>query len=54
MSRFFELIKALVAPIKSQEQLDGAYLAQASDIRDLEVRMRDIEVRHHSASRAQS
>lgn len=50
MSKFIEFIKALVSPIKSQKELDDAYLGQASDIYNLELRMQDIEVRGGSQS----
>ena len=43
MSKFIQLIKALVPNIKSQKALDDAYLAQASDIHDLEMRMAALE-----------
>jgi hypothetical protein len=50
MSKFIQLIKALVPNIKSQKALDEAYLAQASDIHDLEMRMAALEVRNLWAS----
>ena len=53
MSKFIQLIKALVPNIKSQKALDDAYLAQASDIHDLEMRMAAFEVRNLWASQGQ-
>jgi len=53
MSNILKLIKALALHFKSQKEIDDAYLAQASDIHDLERRMRDIEIRNRWASRGQ-
>ncbi len=43
MSKLVELIKALVPGFKSQQQVDEAYLAQSSDIYDLERRMNEMD-----------
>ena len=53
MSKFIQLIKALVPNLKSQKALDDAYLAQASDIHDLEMRMTTVEVRNLWTSQGQ-
>jgi hypothetical protein len=53
MSSILKLIKALASQFKSQKEIDDAYLAQASDVHDLERRMRDIEIRNRWASRGQ-
>ena len=53
MSKFIQLIKALVPSLKSQKALDDAYLAQAADIHDLETRMVAVEVRNLWASQGQ-
>jgi hypothetical protein len=50
MSKLIELIKVLVPNLKSQKELDDAYLAQAPDIFDLERRMLGIEARSRSSS----
>ncbi len=43
MSKFMQLIKALTPHLKSQKELDDAYLAQAADIHDLEARMQAMQ-----------
>jgi len=53
MSKFIELIKALLPNVKSQKALDDAYLAQASDVHDLEMRMACVEVRNLWSSQGQ-
>lgn len=53
MSNFIQLIKALVPNVKSQKAVDDAYLAQASDIHDLEMRMAAVEVRNFWSSHGQ-
>jgi len=53
MSKLIQLIKALVPNIKSQKALDDAYLAQASDVHDLEMRMACVEVRNLWSSQGQ-
>lgn len=49
MSKFIEFIKAL-AP-KSQKELDDAYLAQAADIDELELRIGDLQGRTRPGAR---
>ena len=48
MSNF---IKALLPSLKSQKDMDEAYLAQASNVSDLEARIAAIEVRNLWTSR---
>jgi len=43
MSTLIEFIKALIPGFQSQKQLDEAYLAESSDVYDLERRMREID-----------
>jgi hypothetical protein len=43
MSNLMELIKALFPGLQNQKTLDEAYLAQSSDVYDLERRMRGID-----------
>ena len=45
MSKFIELIKALLPEVESQSERDEAYLSQAVDIYDLERRMHEIDNR---------
>ncbi len=45
MSKFSELIKALLPQIESQHHRDEAYLAEAVDVVDLERRMRELDQR---------
>ena len=45
MSKFIELIKALLPEVESQAERDEAYLGQAVDIYDLERRMHEIDSR---------
>ncbi len=45
MSKFIELIKALLPEVESQAERDEAYLSQAVDIYDLERRMHEIDNR---------
>ena len=52
MSKFMQLIKALTPHLKSQKELDDAYLAQAADIHDLEARMQAMQVHDRFAFRA--
>lgn len=49
MSKLIEFIKAL-AP-KSQKELDDAYLAQAADIYELELRIGDLQGRTRPGAR---
>ncbi|MFO1272971.1 MAG: DUF3563 family protein [Rubrivivax sp.] len=51
MSRLADLIKALIPRIKTQEERDEAYLADAVDLYDLERRMREIDSRAWARSR---
>ena len=51
MSKFFELIKALVPSFKSRKVIDDEYLAQSISIYDLERRMREIDSRRWNENR---
>ena len=53
MSKLMQLIQALIPHLKSQKAVDDAYLAQASDIHDLEMRMVTVEVRNLWTSRGE-
>lgn len=44
MSHLIELIKALIPSLKSQRDLDEAYLCESADVVDLERRMRLVDV----------
>jgi hypothetical protein len=52
MSTLIELIKALIPSIKSQKDLDEAYLCQSANVYDLERRMKDID--HNARNQARS
>jgi hypothetical protein len=43
MSNLMEFIKALFPVWQSQRDLDEAYLAESTDVYDLERRMRDLD-----------
>jgi hypothetical protein len=45
MTKFFDLIKALLPQIESQHDHDEAYLAKAVDVVDLERRVRELDQR---------
>jgi len=53
MSKLIQLIQALIPHLQSQKAVDDAYLAQASDIHDLEMRMVTVEVRNLWTSRGE-
>jgi hypothetical protein len=46
-----QLIKTLTPNIRSQNDLDHAYLSNSVDVYDLERRMREIDQRSHEPSR---
>ncbi|MBV8620321.1 MAG: DUF3563 family protein [Curvibacter sp.] len=48
------LIQALWPSFKSQQDIDEEYLAQSSDLYDLERRMREIEQRSRAGQTAQA
>jgi len=45
MSSFLNFLKSLLPHVKSQQERDESYLAQAVDMNDLERRLRDIDMR---------
>jgi len=45
MSKFSELIKALAPGLRSQKEINEAYLNHSVDIYDLERRMQEIQCR---------
>ena len=49
MSQLFDLIKAFVPHIPTQQELDAAYLNEAVDIYDVERRMAEIDQRPHES-----
>ena len=51
MSMVTRLIKALTPHIRSQKDLDNAYLSESTDSCDLERRMREIDKRSQEPSR---
>ena len=51
MSMVTRLIKALKPHIRSQKDLDNAYLSESTDACDLERRMREIDKRSQKPSR---
>ena len=52
MSKLIERIKALIPIIKSQKDLDDAYLSQSADVYDLERRMRQIDAASRDTARS--
>lgn len=50
MSTLLELIKALTPSIHAHRDRDEAYLAEAADLSDLELRMRAIDQRGREAA----
>ena len=50
MSMLNRLIKALTPHIRSQKDLDDAYLSESASVYDLERRMRQIEQRSLSSA----
>jgi len=48
--QLIQLIKTLTPSIKSQKDLDDAYLSASADVYDLERRMREIDHRSLGAS----
>jgi len=52
MSKLIERIKALIPIIKSQKDLDDAYLSRSVDVYDLERRMRQIDASSRSNARS--
>lgn len=51
MSKFIQLIKALAPSIRSQKDLNDAYLSESTSVYDLERRMREIDQRGRRPSR---
>jgi hypothetical protein len=51
MSMVIQLIKALTPHIRSQKDLDEAYLSESTDSCDLERRMREIDKRSQEPPR---
>jgi hypothetical protein len=49
--QLIQLIKALTPNIKSQNELDDAFLAESANAYDLECRMREIDQRSRNALR---
>ena len=45
MTTIYSLLKSFLPAIESQQERDEAYLADATDLYDLERRMRDIDER---------
>ena len=50
MSSLLHFLNALLPSIESQHERDEAYLAESTDIYDLERRMRDIDDRGRGAN----
>ena len=50
MSQLLELIKALVPKLRSQKEIDEAYLNESFDIYEVERRMREIDFRRNDDS----
>ncbi|MGB4360799.1 MAG: DUF3563 family protein [Rhodoferax sp.] len=51
MSRLMEIIKSLLPAFKSQHNIEEAFLSEASDVSDLERRMRLIDSDTRAGSR---
>jgi hypothetical protein len=52
--QLIELIKSIMPKIKSQKDIDDAYLSESADVYDLERRMREIDQRDLNGSRGLS
>jgi hypothetical protein len=48
--QLIQLIKTLTPNLKSQKDLDDAYLSDSADVYDLERRMREIDQRSRNVS----